>query len=51
MFFTPQFGADIPNFMYKLGTLVKSKDRPIIIYCANANRTKELGKWLIGKFG
>jgi len=51
MFFTPLGEADIPNFMYKLGTLVKNKNKPFIIYCAHANRSKELGKWLTNKLG
>ncbi len=51
MFFTPLGRADIPNFMFKLGQLVKNKEQPFIIYCAHANRTKELGKWLSDKLG
>ena len=51
MFFTPQGGADVPNFMFKLGNLVKDKNQPFIIYCAHANRTKKLGEWLSKKLG
>ena len=51
MFFTPSGGADVPNFMFELGHLVKDKNQPFIIYCAHANRTKELGKWLTQKLG
>ena len=51
MFFTPKGGADVPNFMFELGHLVKNKEQPFIIYCAHANRTKELGKWLSNKLG
>ena len=51
MFFTPNGGADVPNFMFELGHLVKDKNQPFIIYCAHANRTKELGKWLTNKLG
>jgi len=51
MFFTPNGGADVPNFMFKLGHLVKDKNQPFIIYCAHANRTKQLGKWLSEKLG
>ncbi len=51
MFFTPKGGADVPNFMFELGHLVKDKEQPFIIYCAHANRTKELGKWLSNKLG
>jgi len=32
MFFTPQGGADVPNFMFELGHLVKDKKQPFIIY-------------------
>lgn len=51
MFFTPSGGADVPNFMFELGHLVKNKNQPFIIYCAHANRTKQLGKWLSDKLG
>lgn len=51
MFFTPKGGADVPNFMFKLGHLVTDKEKPFIIYCAHANRTKELGKWLSKTLG
>lgn len=51
MFFTPNGGADVPNFMFKLGHIVKNKNQPFIIYCAHANRTKILGKWLSDKLG
>ena len=51
MFFTPNGGADVPNFMFELGHLVKNKNQPFIIYCAHANRTKQLGKWLSDKLG
>ena len=47
MFFTPRGEADVANFMFELGHIVKNKKQPFIIYCAHANRTKELGKWLI----
>ena len=46
MFFTPNGKADIANFMFQLGTLIKDKNQPFIIYCAHANRTKVLGEWL-----
>ena len=47
MFFTPQGQADVSNFMFELGHIVKDKNQPFIIYCAHANRTKELGNWLL----
>jgi rhodanese-related sulfurtransferase len=46
MFFTPNGSADIANFMFNLGALIKDKSKPFIIYCAHANRSKELGRWL-----
>jgi len=46
MFFTPTGQADVANFMFRLGSLIKDKKSPFIIYCAHANRTKELGRWL-----
>ena len=46
MFFTPRGEADLPNWFYELGRLVKDKDQPFIIYCAHANRTKVLGQGL-----
>ncbi len=46
MFFTPDGRADVANFMFNLGALIKDKSKPFIIYCAHANRTKELAKWL-----
>ena len=46
MFFTPTGEADIANFMFELGGLIENKNTPFIIYCAHANRTKTLGKWL-----
>ena len=46
MFFTPQGGADVAEWFYNLGRLVKSKNDPFIIYCAHANRTKALGQGL-----
>jgi len=51
MFFTPNGDADVANFMFNLGSLVKNKKTPFIIYCAHANRTKELGKWLTKQMG
>ena len=47
MFFTPTGQADVANFMFELGHIVKDKEQPFIIYCAHANRTKELGNWLL----
>ncbi len=46
MFFTPKGEADIAEWFFNLGHLVKDKNQPFIIYCAHANRTKSLGKGL-----
>jgi len=46
MFFTPKGEADVANWFFDLGHLVKDKNEPFIIYCAHANRTKSLGKGL-----
>jgi len=45
-FFNEQGKALMPSFMFKLGSLIKDKNKPFIIYCAHANRTKSLGNWL-----
>jgi rhodanese-related sulfurtransferase len=46
MFFTPRGEADVANWFYELGHIVKDKSKPLIIYCAHANRTKSLGQGL-----
>jgi len=51
MFFDEKGRADIANFMFKLGSIVKSKDKPFIIYCAHANRTKAVGEFLTKQLG
>ena len=47
MFFTPRGGADVAEWFYNLGKLVPNKDKPLIIYCAHANRTQSLGEGLV----
>ena len=47
MFFTPNGDADLANWFFELGHLIKDKKQPILIYCAHANRTKSLGQGLI----
>ncbi len=47
MFFTPKGDADIAEWFFNLGHLVKNKKEPILLYCAHANRTKVLGEGLI----
>jgi rhodanese-related sulfurtransferase len=46
MFFTPKGEADLAEWFFELGHLIKDKKEPFIIYCAHANRTKSLGKGL-----
>jgi len=46
MFFTEKGDADVAEWFYNLGRLVKDKNKPFIIYCAHANRTKSLGQGL-----
>ncbi len=46
MFFTPKGEADVANWFFELGRLVKDRKEPFIIYCAHANRTKALGQGL-----
>ncbi len=47
MFFTPKGEADLAEWFFNLGHLVKDKKEPILIYCAHANRTKSLGQGVI----
>ncbi len=46
MFFTPKGEADVANWFFELGHIIKDRHQPFIIYCAHANRTKALGKGL-----
>ena len=45
-FFDEQGRAKAAEFMFELGHFIKDKKTPFIIYCAHANRTKVVGKWL-----
>ena len=47
MFFTPNGEADLAEWFFNLGRLVKDKKQPILLYCAHANRTKALGEGLV----
>jgi len=47
MFFTPKGDADLAEWFFNLGRLVKDKKEPILIYCAHANRTKSLSQGLV----
>ncbi|CAA6807307.1 MAG: Rhodanese family protein [uncultured Sulfurovum sp.] len=46
-FFSEQGQPLLAEFFFTLGTLVKDKSEPFIIYCAHASRTKVLGEGLI----
>jgi len=51
MFFDANGKAHAREFLEKLSQIVKSKDKPFIIYCAHSNRTKAVGKWLSDRVG
>jgi rhodanese-related sulfurtransferase len=46
-FFNERGQALLADFFYTLGTLVKDKSQPFIIYCAHANRTEVLAEGLV----
>jgi len=45
-FFDGQGKYDIPAWMNKFVKIVKTKEQPVILYCAHANRSKVVGKFL-----
>ncbi len=48
MTFFDMFGnADVPSWMKKFESLVKSKEQQIVLICAHANRTRVIGKFLM----
>jgi rhodanese-related sulfurtransferase len=51
MFFDSRGKAHAKEWLGKLSQLVKNKKEPFIIYCAHANRSKVVGKWLSDKLG
>ena len=51
MFFDERGNYNAKEFLAKLNQIVKSKDKPFIIYCAHSNRTKAVGRWLSDKMG
>ncbi len=46
MFFDEKGRPDMANWFFELGHLLKDKEQPFILYCAHANRSKTLGKFL-----
>jgi len=51
MFFDEQGRPDMGNWFFELGHLLKDKNKPLIIYCAHANRSKALGDFLSKQMG
>ena len=51
MFFDESGRPHIKEWLDKFSKLVKKKNQPFIIYCAHANRSKTLGRWLSDKLG
>ncbi len=46
MFFNEKGEALSKDWFGALGKIYKDNTKPIILYCAHANRSKALGKWL-----
>jgi len=51
MFFDDRGRPHAREWMEKFTQLVKSKEAPVILYCAHANRSKAVGRWLSDKMG
>jgi rhodanese-related sulfurtransferase len=51
MFFDSRGRPHHKEWLTKVSKLVKDKKSPLIIYCAHANRTKVVGKWLSKSIG
>ncbi len=51
MFFDRQGRPHIDEWMKEFRKLVPRKDTPVILYCAHANRSKAVGRWLSVKLG
>ncbi|HIP61425.1 MAG TPA: rhodanese-like domain-containing protein [Sulfurovum sp.] len=51
MFFDERGQAHAQKWMSDLKKITTDKNTPLIIYCAHANRTKVLGKWLTDEMG
>ena len=51
MFFDNRGRPHAQEWLEKLTQLVKSKETPVILYCAHANRSKAVGRWLSDKMG
>ena len=51
MFFDARGRPHTEAWLGKLSRFIPDKKSPFIIYCAHANRTKAVGKWLSEKMG
>ncbi len=51
MFFDEKGQPDMGNWFFALGHLLADKDQPFILYCAHANRSKTLGRFLDKQLG
>jgi rhodanese-related sulfurtransferase len=51
MFFDEKGRPDMANWFFELGHLIPDKNKPFIIYCAHANRTRTLGEFLDKELG
>lgn len=51
MFFDDQGRPHVRQWMEKFSQLVRDKSQPFILYCAHANRSKAVGRWLSDKLG
>ncbi len=51
MFFDEQGRPHVREWLEKFTQIVRDKKSPFILYCAHANRSKAVGKWLSEKLG
>lgn len=49
MFFDAHGNAHAKTWIKSLRKIIKNKNTPFVIYCAHANRSKAVGKWLTNK--
>jgi len=50
-FFDGRGKYNIPTWMKEFTKLVKTKEQPFVIYCAHANRSKDVGNFLSKQLG
>ena len=51
MFFDEQGRPHVREWLEKFTQIVRDKKSPFILYCAHANRSKAVGRWLSEKLG